>query len=273
MTRYWSTAVLAALIWTATLPAGAATGEEARAFVEKAEVELLELAALSERASWIQNTYITDDTEQMSAYHESRVNARQVELAKEAARFDGVAVPPEVARKLVLLKTGLTLAPPSDPAAAAEVARIKSSMEGAYGKGKWCPATKTGDEGEDGCLDITALTRLLKKSRDPKLLLDIWKNWHAVGAPLRKDYARFVQLSNKGATELGFKDTGAMWRGGYDMPPDAFVQEVDRLWAQVRPLYLKLHAYVRHRLRQQYGNDVVPERGPIPAHLLGNMWA
>jgi peptidyl-dipeptidase A len=265
--------LLAALLLAPALPAGAATVEEARAFVEKAEAELLELGVLSSQAGWVQGTYITDETEAIAAHLEKVASARGVELAKEAARFDGLKLPDDVGRKILLIKTGLTLAPPKDPAAAVEVTRIKAGMEGAYGKGKWCPSVKTGEEGEDGCLDINALTRLLKKSRDPKLLLDIWKNWHAVGAPLRKDYARFVQLSNQGASELGFKDTGAMWRSHYDMPPDAFVQEVDRLWAQVRPLYLSLHAYVRRRLLETYGPQVVPAHGPIPAHLLGNMWA
>jgi peptidyl-dipeptidase A len=148
-----------------------------------------------------------------------------------------------------------------------------AAMEGAYGKGKWCPKVKTGEEGEDGCLDINALSRLFKKSRDPKVLLEAWKGWHAVGAPLRKDYERFVTLSNQGARDLGFADTGELWRARYDVPPREIEPGFDYLWQQVRPLYVSLHAYVRHRLRETYGPDVVPERGPIPAHLLGNMWA
>jgi peptidyl-dipeptidase A len=63
-----------------------------------------------------------------------------------------------------------------------------------------------------------------------------------------------------------------MWRSKYDMTPDEFARELDRLWAQVRPLYVSLHAYVRNRLREKYGN-AVPADGPIPAHLLGNIWA
>ena len=89
---------------------------------------------------------------------------------------------------------------------------------------------------------------------------------------MRQEFARYVELGNKGARELGFADMGAMWRSKYDMPPDAFAKELDRLWEQVRPLYVSLHAYVRSRLREKYG-DVVPANGPIPAHLLGNMWA
>src|SRR6185437_1650952 len=95
---------------------------------------------------------------------------------------------------------------------------------------------------------------------------------HTISPPMRADFQRFVELSNKGARELGLKDTGAMWRSKYDMPPDDFPKELDRLWAQVRPLYLSLHAYVRWKLREKYG-DVVPANGPIPADLLGNIWA
>ena len=80
------------------------------------------------------------------------------------------------------------------------------------------------------------------------------------------------QLANKGAKELGFADTGAMWRLKYDMPAEDFTKEVDRLWEQVRPLYVSLHAYVRMKLHEKYGASV-PADGPIPAHLLGNIWA
>src|SRR5262249_38234631 len=109
-------------------------------------------------------------------------------------------------------------------------------------------------------------------SRDEKRLREVWEGWHTIAPPMRKDYARFVELSNKGARELGFDDTGAMWRAKYDMPPAEFTTELDRLWGQVRALYLQLHAYVRMKLHQKYG-DAVPLTGPMPAHLLGNIWA
>ena len=140
-------------------------------------------------------------------------------------------------------------------------------MEGTYGKGKWCPP------GKDKCLDIEDITRLMATSRDPNELRDAWVGWHQISQPMRKDFARFVELSNQGARELGFKDTGALWRSKYDMPPDDFARELDRLWEQVRPLYVQLHAYVRWKLREKYGDQVVPANGPIPADLLGNMWA
>ena len=212
-------------------------------------------------------TYITDDTEILAAQADERAIAAQVEFAKQATRFDGLKLPPDLARKMLLLKVSLVLPTPADPHQSAEITEIASRMEGTYGKGKWCPP------GKDKCLDIEDLTRLMATSRDPEELRDAWAGWHQISRPMRKDFVRFVELSNQGARELGFKDTGALWRSKYDMPPDDFARELDRLWEQVRPLYLQLHAYVRWKLREKYGDQVVPANGPIPADLLGNLWA
>ena len=138
-------------------------------------------------------------------------------------------------------------------------------MEGMYGKGKYCPP-------EGKCLDLEDITKIMATSRDAKQLLEVWAGWHSIAPPIKPSYARYVELANKGARELGYKDTGALWRSKYDMPPGDFAAELDRLWEQVRPLYVSLHAYVRWKLREKYG-DVVPANGPLPAHLLGNMWA
>jgi peptidyl-dipeptidase A len=167
-----------------------------------------------------------------------------------------------------VLKVSLVLATPSDPKESEELTTIAAGLDAAYGKGKWCadPAKP------DACLDIEKITEIMAKSRDPKQLRAAWEGWQTVGSPMKKDYGRFVELSNKGARELGFADTGAMWRIKYDMPAEDFTKELDRLWDQVRPLYLSLHAYVRMKLHERYG-DVVPATGPIPAYLLGNLWA
>ncbi|MBZ5561438.1 MAG: M2 family metallopeptidase [Acidobacteriia bacterium] len=249
------------------MPPKAPTVAEARAFVEKVEARLLEANVEASRADWVKSTYITDDTEALAAKADERAINAQVELAKASTRFDRLKLPADLARKLKLLKISLTLATPADPKASEELTRIVSGMEGAYGKGKWCPP------GSDKCLDIEDLSRLMAESRVPNQLRDAWVGWHRISPPMRPDFARYVALANQGARELGFADTGALWRSKYDMPPDDFAREMDRLWEQVRPLYLQLHAYVRNRLREKYGDDAVPATGPIPAHLLGNMWA
>jgi peptidyl-dipeptidase A len=266
-------ALVAASAFSAVVPEAAApapgkapTVDEAKVFADDAEAKLLVLAVEASRAGWVQSTYITDDTEILAAKSNERAINAGVEYAKKATRFDGLKLPDETARKLLILKNGLTLAAPADPKESEEVTRIAASMEGEYGKGKYCP------QGKDKCLDINEITKIMAESRDPAELLDVWRGWHTISVPMRPEYQRFVELANKGARELGFKDTGAMWRSKYDMPPDAFAREVDRLWEQLKPLYVSLHAYVRWKLREKYG-DAVPAKGPIPAHLLGNIWA
>lgn len=254
-------------LFAVALFAAAPTVQEAKKFLDDAEKKLLALGNEAGQASWIQSTYITDDTEAIAAKANERAIAESVRLAKASTRFDRLKLPPDMARKMMLLKVGLTLAAPADPAESAEVTRLAASLEGAYGKGKYCPGAGK------PCLDIEAVTRIMATSTNPAELLDAWRGWHTISPPMRKDFQRFVELSNKGARELGFKDTGAMWRSKYDMPADDFSKELDRLWEQVRPLYLSLHAYVRNKLREKYGPDAVPASGPIPAHLLGNIWA
>jgi len=139
-------------------------------------------------------------------------------------------------------------------------------LDSDYGKGKF-------KDSAGKVLDVNEVENIMAENRDPARLKEVWLGWHSIGAPMRERYARFVDLSNQGARELGFKDTGVLWRAGYDMPPEQFSADVDRLWEQVRPLYLSLYTFVRARLSQKYGSDVVPPDGPIPAHLLGNPWA
>ena len=244
------------------------TVQDARRFTDAAEKRLLDLWIKDGRAEWVHENFITDDTEQMAADADQAVASATAELAAEARRYDGLKLPDDVARKIKLLRLSVSIPVPRDPALAAELTKINASLDGDYGKGKWCP------EGASGkCLDVNDVTRLFATSRDPDELLRAWEGWHAIGAPMRKRYARMVTLANQGSREMGFADTGAMWRSNYDMPPDQFAAEVDRLWQQVRPLYVSLHAYVRWQLAKKYGSSVVREDAPIPAHLLGNIWA
>ncbi len=257
------------LLLAATVAAFSQTRAEADAFLKDAEAQLLKVGNAAQRASWIQSTYITEDTEALTAdANEAAIHVTK-QLARAAVRFDKVNLPPDMRRKMYLLKNALTVATPSNAKESSELTKLMSGMEGTYGRGKYCRDNPK-DKGK--CLDISSIENILTESRDPNELLDVWKGWHTIGKPMRKDYQRFVELSNKGAREMGFADSGAMWRAKYDMPPDDFAKELDRLWQQVRPLYVSLHAYVRSRLRDKYGADAVSANGPIPAHLLGNLW-
>jgi peptidyl-dipeptidase A len=241
---------------------------DAKTFLDTANDTTLKLGIAQGEAGWVQQNFITDDTEAIAARANQAANDAGARFAKEATKFDHVEVPADERRMLNLLKTSLVLATPSDPKESDELSKIMARLESAYGKGKWCADSSK----PDTCKNIDDVTRILAVPGNEKVLRQTWEGWHTISPPMRKDYQRFVELSNKGARELGFADTGAMWRGKYDMPPDAFTRELDRLWDQMRPLYLKLHAYTRLKLHEKYG-DLVPATGPIPAHLLGNIWA
>jgi len=243
-----------------------ATIEQAKKFLQDAERQDLILSSEAQRADWVKSNFITDDTEALAAKADERVINAGVVWAKEAAKYKSTPLPEDLERKMLLLRNGLTIATPANPKESEELTRIVASMEGTYGKGKYCPQP-------DKCLDLGDLEKILSESRDPKRLLDAWTGWHAISKPIRAPFTQYVLLANKGARELGFKDTGAMWREKYDMTPEQFASELDRLWLQVKPLYLSLHTYTRKKLREKYGPGVLPADGPIPAHLLGNMWA
>jgi peptidyl-dipeptidase A len=269
-------------IWIARAPAlallltgcgggvGKPSAEDARKFLESAETRMLAAVNEAGRAAWVQATYITDDTEALAAQANERQIGLAVELAKEATKYDGVSLPADMARKMKLLKLSLSLAAPADPKLREEVTKIAAAMEGQYGKFKVCPEGVAA--GSEKCIAESQITRIMAESRAPKELLRVWTGWHNNAKPIKKDYTRFVELANQGAKELGFADTGAMWRSKYDMPPDEFAKELDRLYGQIKPLYESLHAYARKRLREKYG-EVAPKDGPIPAHLLGNLWS
>src|SRR5271169_6007150 len=243
-----------------TQAASKPTVADAEQFMKQAQARLNEIQVKTARASWVQENFITDDTEALSADAQDEYTAITTELVEQAKRFKGLKLPPELARKFMLLRLSLTAPAPKDPALRKEMTQIAASLDADYGKGKYCRKP-------DDCLDITAIEKIMGDSRDPKELQDLWVGWHKVGAPMRSRYARFVELSNQGAREMGFKNVGAMWRSGYDMTPEQYSAEMDRLWLQVRPLYLSLYTFVRARLSQHYGPGLVPPDGPIRADL------
>jgi peptidyl-dipeptidase A len=245
----------------------AAPRETADQFVERLNRELTELGREQAAAGWAYATFINMDTEFLNAKATERGLEYFSNAVEAAKQYENQKLSPATARTLLLLKLGVAAPAPKDPAKRAELAAITSKMEGMYGAAKYCP------KGPESCKDQEQLTDVIANSRNYDELTEAWTGWHSTARPLRKEYVRFVELANEGAGELGFKDLGAMWRSGYDMPPDDFTKEAARLWGQVKPLYDSLHCYVRGKLQKTYGKDRVPDGKPIPAHLLGNMWA
>jgi peptidyl-dipeptidase A len=262
----------------------AGTPEEAKKFVEQVDKDLRRLWVARDQAAWVNQNFINDDSEALAASGEEATAAYVTEAIQKARRFDGVkGLDPAVARQLLLLKLAQVIPAPSNADERGELAKIQTFMTGQYGKGEYCPGAgsaltkylKPSDAKAPPkkCLKLDDLSRVIKKSRNPDELLEAWKGWHAIAPVLKDKYERYTELGNKGAKEIGFADMGALWRSGYDMTPEAFEADIERLWQDVKPLYDDLHCYVRKKLRAKYGKDKVPEKGPIPAHLLGNMWA
>jgi peptidyl-dipeptidase A len=241
--------------------------ETADEFVARLNKEVGEIALELNAAGWTQATYITVDTQLLSARANERFLAAFSRWIDEAKKFEGQPMSPASRRTIALLKLGVPAPAPNDPAKRAELATLLAGMDAKYGSGKYCPS------GPDSCKDETQLKNVMAISRDYDELLDAWTGWHNTARVIRPDYVRVVQLANEGARALGYRDTGAMWRSGYDMPADEFTAEASRLYGQVQPLYEQLHCYARTKLAKKYGEDKVPVGKPIPAHLLGNMWA
>jgi peptidyl-dipeptidase A len=260
-TQSATTAPVAPLAPVAATPAR----PDAATFVAAAEKELEALSEEAGRADWMRQTNITYDTNWLAARANARATERASALAKEAASYPTAGLDPVVARKLDLLKRGLTLPAPARAGAAQQMADIGTRLEETYSTGEFEIGGKK--------IDLEEASNQMATSRDPARLSQLWLGWHSISPPMREDYARLVTLANEGAKELGYADTGALWRSKYDMPADAFAAETDRLWGQVEPLYKQLHCYTRARLNARYGDAVQPKTGPIRADLLGNMWA
>ncbi|MBK9071017.1 MAG: M2 family metallopeptidase [Myxococcales bacterium] len=244
---------------------------EAEAFVASTDAELRRLWVLQAQAEWTKQTDITDAHEAAAAKIGTEVSTYLTRSILDARRFAATpGLSPAIARQLTLLRIA-GMPAPEDATLAEELATISAKMDGTYGKSKACVTDKAGKE---TCRDLGQLEDVMSSSRKPAELLAAWQGWHdTTGRAIGAMYPRFVQLANIGAEGVGYKDLGEMWRSGYDMPPAEFAQEVDRLWMQVQPLYKEVHCYARRKLNDKYGDAVVGKTGPMPAHLLGNMWA
>lgn len=239
---------------------------EAKQFIKDAESKMADLSIEINRSEWIYSNFITQDTAALAASVSEKYTATSVELATKSAQYADLNLSAQEKRKLNILRSSIVLPAPLDPAKNAELAKISAELNGLYGKGKYCF--------KDGrCLTQPELSAIMGESNNPDELLEVWQGWREIAKPMRPLFEREIELANEGAKDLGYANLSELWRSNYDMKPDEFSTELDRLWGQVKPLYDSLHCYVRGELNEQYGDEVAPESGPIPAHLLGNMWA
>lgn len=268
MKRFASLAALATALLAAPALAEEAASPQAAAdaFVAKAEKDFNQVGVEAAQADWVYQTFITQDTEALTARGEAAVTTLMVRNALDAAKHARTAnLSYDTARKLDRMRTAIVLPAPTRDGAAQDVATIKARIQGIYGKGK---GTLGGQP-----INGSDIEEKMGTSRNPEELKEMWTSWNdAVGKPMKDDYAKLVALANQGAQELGFSDLGAQWRSNYDMTPEQFGAMTDKLWLEVKPLYDALHTYVRGKLNARYGDAVQARTGPIRADLLGNMW-
>jgi len=242
----------------------APTVQEAKEFLENAETEISEFGKFAAQTAWVKANFITQDTNALEARMAEQGANLSTRLSKEAKQFNGLNLPADMRRKMDGLLRGSNFPAPDNPAAAKELAQIMTRLDSAYGTGTFEMDGKT--------LSLYEASDIIATSDDPAELQAVWEGWRTVSPSMKKDYARMVEIINEGAQELGFKDAGDLWRAGYDMDAEAFAEEADRLWGQVKPLYDELHCYVRAELNEKYGDEIVPLDEPIRADVLGNMW-
>lgn len=243
----------------------APTAADAKEFLERVEADLAELYEYAGRAGWIASNFINYDSQFLETRANKELTIAAVGYAMEAAGFDDVKLDEVTRRKLDSLKLGLVFPAPNDAEQAGELAEIGSQMQGLYGKGEYC--------NKDKCYNLQDMGLIFAKSRDPELLKELWQGWRTVSPPMRPLYEKQVSIANAGAKDLGYDNLSVLWRSKYDMDPDAFSADMDKQWGKVKPFYDALHCHVRARLSEFYGEEVVPAKGKIPAHLLGNMWS
>ncbi|MCH9694869.1 MAG: M2 family metallopeptidase [Gammaproteobacteria bacterium] len=251
---------------TAEEEISAAPAETAQEFIDRANAELKELGKEVGAANWVRSTYITGDTAIIASAASEKYAKWHGGMVQQALKYDGQQLDAKTQRAIDLLKLGTSLPTPNDADKRKELTSIATDLGGMYGAGKYC-------RNDDDCLTGSELEGLMQTSKDYDELLEYWTGWRTIAPPMREKYERYVELANEGAAELGYTDLGEMWRAGFDMSPAEFETEATKLWDQVKPLYEELHCAVRGKLSEHYGEDKVPLDGPIPAHLLGNMWA
>ena len=241
------------------------SSEDLEKFLASVESENLLEGPTVSSASWISSNFITYDSQKVIADYSKRYTLKALETSRNASNFNDLVTTSSNRRQLELLKSSFVMPPPFDDKLAGELSEISTKLEAMYGSGKHCY-----DDGT--CLDLEAFENIIDSSRNSSELLKAWTGWHEIGKPMKPMYLRMVDIGNQGSKDLGFDGLSDLWFSKYDMPAETFLNETDRVWEEVKPLYEALHCHVRSKLNSEYGDDIVPLDGPLPVHVLGNMW-
>ncbi|XP_058452884.1 angiotensin-converting enzyme-like [Malaya genurostris] len=237
-------------------------------YVNELEQEVLTRNNEATEASWAYESDINEDNLKLRNEVQTRNANYFKEVARELRKFDfNNFKDAELKRKIEKL-TQLGYAALSEE-------KFKQLLDAISGMSENYATVKVCDfKNRDKC-DLSLepeLTEILATSRDPEELKYYWVQWYdKAGAPTRKNFDTYVALNGEAAQLNNFTSGAEAWLDAYE--DDTFEAQVDAAIEEIHPLYEQIHAYVRYQLRQRYGDEVVPEKSPIPMHLLGNMWA
>lgn len=237
----------------------------ARIFLDEYNTQAMVEYFTATSASWAYSTNITDYNQQKSVDASLAVAAFEKDMRERAVVYNRTGFSYDTNRQLEKL-IYIGDAAMESQADLEELTNLLAEMETRYSTSKACKS-------DGSCYALEPdLTRIMAESRDYSELYWAWDAWRdTVGNPARGDYQRYVELKNLAAQANDQPDNGAYWRSWYEV--DNLEEMAEELYNQLTPLYNNLHAYVRRKLYNVYGGDYINLRGPIPAHVLGNMWA
>ena len=259
---WWGLLLLLLITLCSALAQNNTDEEEAKDFLASYDAEYGKLRNLATVASWNYETNITSETAELSSAAWLAVDLYQAEAAEEASQFDSSEFSEDTRRQLS--KVGSRALPDSEMA---ELKYLILEMGEIYGSTKiclpWAP---------DTCYNLEpGLTEIMAESTNYTERQFVWQAWRTeVGRQLKPLYSRYVDLKNKLAVLNGFEDAGEKWRSKYET--EDFEGDILRLYSELEPLYKELHAYIRRKLYGVYGGEVINLQGPLPAHLLSDMW-
>lgn len=266
MKKFFNLVAISAIVTSCSQTSEQSVSEaDLKLFLDEVEESNLKEGPVVSSAYWIGSNFITFDSQSIVADYGKRYTLKSLEDSKKAALFNNLDTTPIQRRQLELLKSSFVMPPPFDEELAGELSSISTKLEAMYGAGEYCF-----DDGS--CYDLEAFEQIIDTSRDPDELLRAWQGWHEIGKPMRPLYMRMVDIGNQGSEELGYDGLSDLWFSKYDMPADEFLDEIDRVWGEVKPLYDALHCHVRGELNEHYGDEIVSQDDSLPVHLLGNMW-
>lgn len=250
--------------------------QQAQNFLEEFNRRAENISYENSIASWNYNTDITEENAIKMNEAGARWSVFYEEASKNASTFPVESITDDLTKLQIQ-----TLQERGSSVLSAEkynrLGTVLNTMSTIYSTGTVCKINNPSE-----CLVLEpGLDVIMADSTDYHERLWAWEGWRAeVGRMMRPLYEEYVELENEVARLNNYLDYGDYWRANYEAKSpenykysrDQLIEDVEKTFEQIKPLYEQLHAYVRHRLEQVYGPELISSTGCLPAHLLGDMW-